>query len=415
MRDAAVRRSGGPGVRLRTLGADEPRARWPRCWRSTGNAVERGMSHGMTSSRASRSAATRPTPSPSAPACSTTSPALARSPARPPGLHRQRQPRRAAVPERIAALRARRASRRCSCAMVMPAGEQEKTARALRRADARRWPHCGASRDATVIALGGGVVGDLAGFAAACWMRGVRLRAAADDAAGDGRFLGRRQDRGRPAAGQEPGRRLPPAARRVRRHHRCCARCPTRELRAGLAEVVKYGAIADAPFFAWLEANAEALLAARRRGARPRRSPRSVAYKAGVVARDEHEHGERMLLNFGHTFGHAIEAEQGYGGLLTRRGGGGGHGAGGAAVDALGLRAGRGRATAGRPCCRASACRRPIPAGLDAQALLARMRLDKKARSGGLRLVLWRGAGRRASCRRRARGRVRAVLSRRAA
>src|SRR5207342_2268446 len=99
-------------------------------------------------------------------------------------------------------------------------------------------------------------------------------------------------------------------SRTCRRWRRC--RC---ELRAGLAEVVKAAAIADAGFFAWLEVHAEALLAGDE-ALLEHAIATSVAYKAGVVARDEHERGERMLLNFGHTFGHAIEAAQGYGGLL---------------------------------------------------------------------------------------------------
>src|SRR5690606_3025805 len=88
---------------------------------------------------------------------------------------------------------------------------------------------------------------------------------------------------------------------------------PDRELRAGLAEVVKYGAIMDAAFLDWLEANAAALLARDDR-VLAEAIARSCAHKAAIVARDPREHGERALLNFGHTFAHAIEAEQGYAG-----------------------------------------------------------------------------------------------------
>ncbi len=166
---------------------------------------------------------------------------------------------------------------------------------------------------------------------------------------------------------------------------------PDRELRAGLAEVVKYGAIADAGFFDWLEAHADALLA---------RDPEtlaeaiatSCAHKAGIVARDETEQGERMLLNFGHTFGHAVETEQGYGGLL--------HGEAVAVgmVLAARLSTDLGLAPATdtiRLEALLTACGLPvrIPAGLAPEALLARMRLDKKNLAGRLRLVLWRGLG----------------------
>ena len=162
-------------------------------------------------------------------------------------------------------------------------------------------------------------------------------------------------------------------------------------MRAGLAEVVKIGAIGDANFFAWLEQNVEPLLA---------RAPDALAHaiatccrhKAGVVARDETEQGERMLLNFGHTFGHAIETEQGYGGLL--------HGEAVAVgmVLAARLSARLGRAQAADAERLAALLARfglptAIPPGLAANALLQRMRLDKKALSGQLRLILWRGIG----------------------
>ena len=134
--------------------------------------------------------------------------------------------------------------------------------------------------------------------------------------------------------------------------------------------MVKYGAIGDADFFAWLEAHAEALLG-RDAGALEHAIATSCAHKAGVVARDETEQGERMLLNFGHTFGHAIETAQGYGGLL--------HGEAVAVgmVLAARLSAPLGRAPAAdaepacRRCWRASACRPRCPAGLDPAALLA--------------------------------------------
>lgn len=275
-------------------------------------------------------------------------------------------------------------------AVALPAGEQEKTlARFAELIDALA-AH-GASRDVTVLALGGGVIGDLAGFAAACWMRGVRLvqlpttlLAMVDSSVG-----------GKTAVDLPAGKNLVGAFHQpslVIADTDTLKTLPARELRAGLAEVVKYGAIADAGFFAWIEANAEALLAGDT-AALAQAIAVSCRHKAGIVARDETEQGERMLLNFGHTFGHAIETAQGYGGLL--------HGEAvavgmvlaadlsarlgmAAPVDSQRLRALLERL--GLPA--------TIPAGLDAGTLLDRMRLDKKAVSGALRLILWRGLGR---------------------
>jgi 3-dehydroquinate synthase len=168
---------------------------------------------------------------------------------------------------------------------------------------------------------------------------------------------------------------------------------PERELRAGFAEVIKYGAIADAPFLAWLETHADALLA-RDDAALGEAIARCCAHKAAIVERDPFEHGERALLNFGHTFGHAIEAEQGFGG------GGFNHGEAVAAgmVLAARLSAALGRAPAAAASSLAGLLERfglptGLPAGLDAQALLARMRLDKKAQASGLRFVLWDAPG----------------------
>ena len=274
--------------------------------------------------------------------------------------------------------------------MIFPAGEQEKNLARFQQLLAAL-ATLGASRDATVLALGGGVVGDLAGFAAACWMRGVRfvllpttLLAMVDSSVG-----------GKTAVDLPAGKNLVGAFHQpsaVLADIDTLASLPMRELRAGLAEVVKVGAIGDAEFFAWLETNADALLA-RDPAAIIEAISRSCAYKAGVVARDETEQGERALLNFGHTFGHAIEALQGFGGLN--------HGEAVAVgmVLAARLSAQLGRAThvdAERLTALLSRIGLPttLPAGLAAEALLARMRLDKKAVSGQLRLILWRGIGR---------------------
>lgn len=277
---------------------------------------------------------------------------------------------------------------------VMPAGEQEKTL--------ARFCECldtlaalGATRDATVIALGGGVVGDLAGFAAACWMRGIdavqvptTLLAMVDSSVG-----------GKTAVDLPAGKNLvgafhPPRA--VVADTTTLRTLPPRELRAGLAEVVKYGAIFDAEFLFWLESHADALLAGDD-AALAEAIARSCAYKADIVARDPYEHGERALLNFGHTFGHAIEAEQGYAGAgseaLNH-----GEAVSVGMVLAARLSAALGRAPAADTQRLQALLQRlglptVIPAGLEPEALLARMRLDKKADASGLRFVLWDRAG----------------------
>lgn len=273
--------------------------------------------------------------------------------------------------------------------LVIPAGEQEKNLARYGEALAAL-AAAGASRDATVIALGGGVVGDLAGFAAATWMRGVRfvqlpttLLAMVDSSVGGKTAVDLAQGKNLVGAFHQPAAVFADTS--------TLATLPSRELRAGLAEVVKGAAIADADFFAWLEAHAEGLLAGDE-ALLEHAIATSIAFKAGVVARDETERGERMLLNLGHTFGHAIETEQGYGGLLH-----------GEAVSVGMLLAARLSSALGRA--PAADARRlqallarlglptELPAGLDAGALLQRMRLDKKAVSGLPRLVLWRGIG----------------------
>jgi 3-dehydroquinate synthase len=167
---------------------------------------------------------------------------------------------------------------------------------------------------------------------------------------------------------------------------------PDRELRSGLSEVVKYGAIGDADFFAWLETNADALLA-RDASALAHAITVSCRQKAGVVARDETEQGERALLNFGHTFGHAFETVAGYGEIL--------HGE----AIAIGMRLAAELSTRLGMAPTADAQRLDallqrfglatgVPKNLDIEAILAAMRLDKKNLGGRLRLILWRGIGR---------------------
>lgn len=272
---------------------------------------------------------------------------------------------------------------------VLPPGEQEKTLARFGEL-MTALATLGASRDATLVALGGGVIGDMTGFAAACWMRGVRfvqlpttLLAMVDSSVG-----------GKTAVDLPEGKNLVGAFHQpsaVVADTDTLATLPDRELRAGLAEVIKYGALGDAAFFDWVQANARRLLG-RDPEALAQAIATSCAHKAGIVARDETETGERMLLNLGHTFGHAIEAEQGFGGLV--------HGEAVAVgmVLAARLSTDLGLAPAmdaERLVVALDALGLPnaLPAGLDPDALLSRMRLDKKNLSGTLRLILWRGIG----------------------
>src|SRR5579859_2639253 len=166
-------------------------------------------------------------------------------------------------------------------------------------------------RKSAIIALGGGVVGDLAGFAAATYQRGVpfiqvptTLLAQVDSSVGGKTAINHPLGKNMIGAFYQP--------RMVLADTGLLDTLPVRELSAGLAEVIKYGLIMDLPFLAWLEANMDRLIA---------RDPAALAYavtrscenKAKVVAADERESGERAILNLGHTFGHAIEAGLGFG------------------------------------------------------------------------------------------------------
>ena len=169
----------------------------------------------------------------------------------------------------------------------------------------------GVERSDHVVALGGGVIGDLAGFAAAILKRGCGFVQVPTTLLAQVDSQRRRQDRDQCSGGQEPHRRLPPAGAGADRSRRCST-LPPRELRAGYAEVVKYGLIDDAAFFAWCEENGAALIAGDG-AARHKAIAHSVAAKARIVAADERETQDvRALLNLGHTFGHALEAETGF-------------------------------------------------------------------------------------------------------
>jgi len=245
-------------------------------------------------------------------------------------------------------------------------------------------------RRATLIALGGGVVGDITGFAAACYQRGIAfiqvpttLLAQVDSSVGGKTGVNHPLGKNMIGAFHQP--------RAVVIDTDTLLTLPERELAAGLAEVVKYGLIGDAPFFAWLEAHMPDLLK-REPGALAHAIRRSCENKAAVVAADERESGQRALLNLGHTFGHAIETGVGYGDWL--------HGEAVACGMVMAARlsqqlgwleadaVGRIRALlqqAGLPT--------EPPSELSPERFLELMAVDKKAIEGRLRLVLLNAIG----------------------
>jgi 3-dehydroquinate synthase len=197
--------------------------------------------------------------------------------------------------------------------VVLPDGEQTKNWQTLNRIYDCMLEH-GCERSTTVIALGGGVIGDLAGFAAATYQRGVAmiqlptsLLAQVDSSVGGKTGINHPLGKNMVGAFHQP--------RLVIADTSALATLPDRELKSGIAEVIKYGLIRDIAFFDWLEENVERLLA-RDTDALIHAIERSCLNKAAVVAADETETGMRALLNLGHTFGHAIEAGVGYGAWL---------------------------------------------------------------------------------------------------
>jgi 3-dehydroquinate synthase len=271
---------------------------------------------------------------------------------------------------------------------ILPDGEQHKTltnvARLIDVLVANRL-----GRDCTVLALGGGVVGDMAGFAAASYQRGIAyvqvpttLLAQVDSSVG-----------GKTGVNHPGGKNLIGAFHQpnaVLADVRTLATLPQRELRAGLAEVVKYGLICDAPFFDWLEAHIDELLA-RNAEALEHAIRRSCEIKAQIVGRDEYEHGERAVLNLGHTFAHAIEAATGYSRWLH----GEAVGAGLFIAATLSVESGL------MPAHDVERIKRLlVRAGLptdarevSAAAALEHMRMDKKVQGGRMRFVVPRAIG----------------------
>jgi len=258
----------------------------------------------------------------------------------------------------------------------------------------------GIERGTTLIALGGGVVGDLAGFAAASLLRGLdfvqlptTLLAQVDSSVGGKTAIDTRHGKNLVGAFHQPIL--------VVADIDTLATLPRRELLAGYAEVVKYGLIGDRAFYDWLEGRGAALVAGDV-AARQQAVRRSCAAKAAVVAADEREEGERALLNFGHTFGHAFEAATGFGEVLKH----------GEAV-ALGMQLAFDLSVRLGFCPPASAERvrrhlsglglPTVPSALGrpfaVEALLPLMQKDKKVKDGQVTLILARDIGQAFICR----------------
>ena len=273
--------------------------------------------------------------------------------------------------------------------VVLPDGEQYKDWQHLQMVfDVLLQNAC--DRKTLLVALGGGVIGDMTGFAAACYMRGVpfvqvptTLLAQVDSSVG-----------GKTAINHPAGKNMIGAfyqPQRVLCDLDVLRSLPERELSAGLAEVIKYGPIADMAFFEWIEAHIDAL---RQRDPQALATAvkRSCEIKAWVVANDERESGLRAILNFGHTFGHAIEAGLGYGQWLHGEAVGCGMAMAARLSHKLGLvdaafvdRLIRLIDAAGLP------TQGPV---LGAQRYLELMAVDKKAEGGDIRYVLIDSPGR---------------------
>jgi 3-dehydroquinate synthase len=279
-------------------------------------------------------------------------------------------------------------------AIVLPAGEGSKSWATLEELTDRLLA-LGIERNDHVIALGGGVIGDLVGFTTAILKRGCHfvqipttLLAQVDSSVGGKTAINARAGKNLIGAFHQPSL--------VLIDPQVLDTLPPRELRAGYAEVVKYGLIDDFAFFEWCEANAAKLLAGDAQ-AREYAIAHSVAAKARIVAEDERETtGKRALLNLGHTFGHALEAETGFSDKLL-------HGEGVAAGMALafGFSAAQGiapRQDAERVAAHLRAIDLPDgarSAGIDAsgETLVAHMLHDKKMDAGTLPFLLARGIG----------------------
>ena len=279
--------------------------------------------------------------------------------------------------------------------VVLPDGEEHKTWQTLDLIfDALLQYGC--DRKTVLFALGGGVVGDMTGFAAACYMRGVpfvqvptTLLAQVDSSVGGKTGINHPMGKNMIGAFYQP--------QLVVCDLSTLDTLPQRELSAGLAEVIKYGPIADMAFMEWLEGAMDALLN-RDKTALDHAVRRCCEIKAWVVGQDEREAGLRAILNFGHTFGHAIEAGMGYGVWLH------GEGVGAGMVMAAELSQRLGLVDSGFVArLRALVQRAGLPlrgpvldAADNAGRYLELMRVDKKAEAGAIRFVVIDGPGRAA-------------------
>ncbi len=274
-------------------------------------------------------------------------------------------------------------------ALILPDGEEYKNLDVLNRIFDRLLERR-FNRRCTLIALGGGVVGDMTGFAAACYQRGVNfiqvpttLLAQVDSSVGGKTGVNHPLGKNMIGAFHQP--------RCVLADTDTLATLDDRQLAAGLAEVIKYGLIRDAEFFSWLEANMDALNA-RDTDALIYAIERSCRCKAEVVAADEREGGVRALLNLGHTFGHAIETGMGYGSWLH----GEAVGAGMRMAADLSAREGWiGDQDLQRIERLLVKAKLPVraPEEMSSEQFLELMAVDKKVMDGGLRLVLLKGIG----------------------
>lgn len=279
--------------------------------------------------------------------------------------------------------------------VIVPAGESAKSWSELARL-VDRLLELKVDRGTLLLALGGGVVGDLAGFAAAIAMRGVdfvqaptTLLAQVDSSVGGKTGINTAAGKNLVGAFHQPRLVLADLA--------CLDTLDRRQWAAGYAEIVKYAAIGDTGFLAWLEANGPALLQGDP-AALAWAVERSCRAKAAIVAQDEREGGVRALLNFGHTFGHALEAETGFGERLLH----------GEAVAVGMILAARYSETAGlapaggadRLAAHLEICGLPTRLGqipgapFDPARLIAHMALDKKTKDGQLTFILLRALGR---------------------
>jgi 3-dehydroquinate synthase len=273
--------------------------------------------------------------------------------------------------------------------LLVPDGEAHKDWATLYDVHTRLL-ELGAERSTLLVALGGGVIGDLAGFAAATYQRGMpllqvptTLLAQVDSSVGGKTAVNHPLGKNMVGAFYQPSAVIIDTA--------TLATLPEREYLAGIAEVVKYGAACDVLLFEWLEANMDRLLA-REPSAVERAIAASCRIKADIVARDERETGARAVLNFGHTFGHAVEAAMGYGSWL--------HGE--AVAAGMVLATELSRAVTGldaRDAARIeqliALARLPVrPPALSFDQWIALMSRDKKVESGAMRFVLLDAVGR---------------------